>query len=517
VLQGQGFAAALLDRDGTLVEDVPYNGNPDEVRPVPGAREALDRLRAAGLRLGVVSNQSGVARGLLSLEQVRRVNARVEELLGPFDTWHYCPHGPDDACDCRKPAPGMVLAAARALGVPADRCVMVGDIGADVAAGLAAGAAAVLVPTPITRAEEVAAAPVVVADLAAAADWILAASPPRPRVLVARCDSAGDVLVTGPAIRAVAAGATHTTLLCGPRGLDAARLLPGVDELIEWRVPWIDPQPPPVDSSEIDALVKDIEARQFDRALIFTSFHQSPLPLALLLRLAGVPHIAAISEDYPGSLLDVRHRGVDDDLPEVERALSLAAAAGFTLPAGDDGRLRLRHPLPAVAGLPEDYIVVHPGASVPARACPPERCREFVAALAAAGHRVVVTGTDGERELTRYVAADLAVDLGGTTTMAQLATVLQRARCVVVPNTGPAHLAAAVGTPVVSLFAPTVPYERWHPYGVPVRRLGDADAPCRDTRAAVCPVPGHPCLSNVSCADLVTAVEALTARNGGEV
>ncbi|HEV7896499.1 MAG TPA: HAD-IIIA family hydrolase [Planosporangium sp.] len=526
MLQSQGFAAALLDRDGTLVEDVPYNGNPDLVRPVPGARAALDRLRAAGLRLGVVSNQSGVARRLLTHERVRRVNERVEELLGPFDTWLYCPHGPDDGCDCRKPAPGMVLEAARALGVPAQRCVMVGDIGADVAAGLAAGAAAVLVPTPVTRAEEVAAAPVVAADLAAAADWILATPPRTPRVLIARCDSAGDVLLTGPAIRAVAAGAAHTTLLCGPRGHDAARLLPGVDELIEWRVPWIDPQPPPIDGSEIDALVKDLEARQLDKAVIFTSFHQSPLPLALLLRLAGVPHIAAISDDYPGSLLDVRHRGVDEDLSEVERALSLAAAAGFPLPAGDDGRLRLRHPLPraarlprdsVVGGLPGDYVVVHPGASVPARACPPQRCREFVVALAAAGHRVVVTGSDSERELTRYVAGDAGLDLGGKTTMARLATVLQAARCVVVANTGPAHLAAAVGTPVVSLFAPTVPYQRWQPYGVPVRRLGDPDAPCHDTRVAVCPVPGHPCLSNVAAADVVAAVQALAARNGGGV
>jgi ADP-heptose:LPS heptosyltransferase len=469
--------------------------------------------------LGVVSNQSGVARGLLLHEQVRRVNERVEEILGPFDTWQYCPHDPDGACDCRKPAPGMVLAAARALGVPVQRCVMVGDIGADVAAGLAAGATAVLVPTPVTRAEEVAAAPVVAADLAAAVDWILAAPSHRPRVLVARCDSAGDVLLTGPAIRAVVDGASHTTLLCGPRGHDAARLLPGIDELIEWRVPWIDPQPLPVDGAEIDALVKDIEARQFDRAVVFTSFHQSPLPLALLLRLAGVPHIAAISEDYPGSLLDVRHRGVDEEIPEVERALSLAAAAGFALPAGDDGRLRLRRPLPTVAGLPTDYVVVHPGASVPARACPPARCREYVLALAAAGHRVVVTGADSERGLTRYVAADVAVDLGGRTTIAQLATTLERARCLVVANTGPAHLAAAVGTPVVSLFAPTVPYGRWQPYGVPALRLGEADAPCRDTRAAVCPVPDHPCLSNVSAVDVVAAVEALTALaagNGGE-
>ncbi|MGO2180553.1 D-glycero-alpha-D-manno-heptose-1,7-bisphosphate 7-phosphatase, partial [Cellulosimicrobium funkei] len=162
------LAAVLLDRDGTLVHDVPYNGDPAAVRPVEGARAVLDDLRARGVRLGVVSNQSGVGRGLLTRAQVDAVNARVEELLGPFDTWQVCPHAPDDACACRKPGPGLVLAAAADLGVEPWRCAVVGDIGADVGAALAAGATPVLVPTPVTRAEEVAAAPCVVPDLAAA-------------------------------------------------------------------------------------------------------------------------------------------------------------------------------------------------------------------------------------------------------------------------------------------------------------------------------------------------------------
>jgi HAD superfamily hydrolase (TIGR01662 family) len=520
VSHSQRFLAALFDRDATLVEDVPYNGEPAAVSPLPGARAALDRLRAAGLRTGVVSNQSGVARGKVSEEQVRRVNARVEELLGPFDTWRYCPHGESDGCDCRKPRPGLVLDAARDLGVPPHRCVLVGDIGSDVAAALAAGAAAVLVPTRATRPEEVAAAPVVVPDLAAAADWILGVDAPGaaaaaacrtgPRVLVARPDSAGGVLLTGPAIRAVAASAGHVTLLAGPRGVEAARLLPGVDEIVEWCVPWIDPRPPAVDPAAIGALVKDLEARQFDAAVVFTSFHQSPLPLALLLRLAGVPRIAAICEDYPGSLLDVRHRVLDDP-PEPVRALSLARAAGYDLAPDDDGRLRLREPLPDVGHLTDgDYVVVHPGASVAARACPPERCREIVAALAAAGHRVLVTGAATERELTAHVAGGSGVDVGGRTSLAELAAVLAGARAVVVANTGPAHLAAAVGTPVVSLFAPTVPFQRWRPYGVPYVRLGDPDAPCRDSRAAVCPVPGHPCLSTVDPTAVVAAVAAVS-------
>lgn len=516
----------LLDRDGTLVEDVPYNGDPAAVRPVPGARAALDRLRAAGLPLAVVTNQSGIGRGRLTRDAVDLVNARVEALLGPFDAWELCPHTDADRCACRKPRPGMLLAAARTLGVSPRQCVMVGDIGADVEAGLAAGAAAVLVPTPITRPGEVRAAPVVAPDLDTAVDWILAqrsTAAPGRRVLAVRSDSVGDVLITGPALRAIAEHADHLTLLCGPRGRAAAELLPAVDELIEWCVPWIDPQPPPVVREEIDPLVKHLAEGCYDEAVIFTSFHQSPLPMALLLRLAGVSRISAISEDFPGSLLDVRHRvadeGAAEDVPEAERAVRLAAAAGFTPAEWDDGRLRLRPDLPDVSALlpaggsAEEFIVVHPGASVPARACPPARCREIVAALAAAGHRVVVTGSPGERELTAYVAGSVALDLGGRTDLGQLAAVIARARAVIVGNTGPAHLAAATGTPVVSLFAPTVPYRRWGPYRVPAVRLGDPDAPCRDTRATVCPVPGHPCLAEVDSSAVLAAIDDLAASD----
>jgi histidinol-phosphate phosphatase family protein len=170
-------AAVLLDRDGTLVADVPYNGDPERVHPLPGVRTALDRLRAAGVPLAVVSNQSGVARGLLRREEVDAVNARVEALLGPLGPWAVCLHGPGDGCSCRKPAPGLVLEAAAALGVDPARCAVIGDIGADVGAALAAGARPVLVPTAITRREEVLAAPELAPDLGAAVDLLLGAEP----------------------------------------------------------------------------------------------------------------------------------------------------------------------------------------------------------------------------------------------------------------------------------------------------------------------------------------------------
>jgi HAD superfamily hydrolase (TIGR01662 family) len=163
----------LFDRDGTLVVDVPYCADPALVTPVPTARAALALLRAAGIRVGVVSNQSGIARGLLDRAQVDAVNRRVDALLGPFDVWQVCPHGPDDGCACRKPAPGMVLAAADRLGVALGDVAVVGDIGADVGAARAAGARSVLVPTPVTMPEEVEAAPVVRPDLLAAARHLL--------------------------------------------------------------------------------------------------------------------------------------------------------------------------------------------------------------------------------------------------------------------------------------------------------------------------------------------------------
>jgi ADP-heptose:LPS heptosyltransferase len=334
----------------------------------------------------------------------------------------------------------------------------------------------------------------------------------RPHTLVARLDSAGDLLLQGPALRAVAAGSSRVTLLCGPRGKDAVELLPGVDEVLCFRAEWIDPEPGPISRSAIDELIAAVGQLGADVGVLLTSFHQSPLPLALLLRMAGVPRLGAISEDYPGSLLDVRHR-VEGDLHEVERSLSLVQAMGFALPPGDDARLRVRaggRLAAAVAGH-RPYVVVHPGASVPARAWSPRRYRELVELLVASGRRVVVTGAPEERALTAWVASagPAVLDLGGQTPWPALADVLAAADAVVVGNTGPAHLAAAVGRPVVSLFAPVVPAARWRPWRVPHALLGRQDAACSGTRARLCPVPGHPCLDDVTAAEVAAALEAL--------
>ncbi|MCW3017328.1 MAG: glycosyl transferase, family 9 [Solirubrobacterales bacterium] len=327
------------------------------------------------------------------------------------------------------------------------------------------------------------------------------------RALVVRLDNDGDVLLAGPAIRAVASGTDHVTLLCGPRGARAAELLPGVDEVLVRRAEWIDPEPRPVVRDDILDIVDHIAAVDASAAVILTSSHQSPLPTALILRMAGVRSIAAISEDYPGSLLDVRVRE-PGDVHEVQRALGVAAALGFELPAGDDRCLHVRAAEPAVA-LPSRFVAVHPGASVSARAWSVDALCELVTVLLERGREVVVTGGPDEAELTATVAGAPRPgvhDVGGRTTFAQLAGVLARADALVVGNTGPSHLAAAVGTPVVSLFALTVPPERWRPWGVPHLVL-NVPVPCAGCRARTCPMYGHPCLSGVAVVDVVAAVD----------
>ncbi len=127
------------------------------------------------------------------------------------------------------------------------------------------------------------------------------------RCLAVRLDSTGDVLLAGPAIRAIAAHCDSVTILAGPDGAAAARLLPGAAAVLVWSSPWVVRDPPPVRAGDVLALAARLTAEGFTDAVIFTSFHQSPLPTALVLRLAGIPRIAAISEDYPGSLLDLRH------------------------------------------------------------------------------------------------------------------------------------------------------------------------------------------------------------------
>jgi histidinol-phosphate phosphatase family protein len=165
--------AVLFDRDGTLVEDVPYNDDPSLVTPVAGAREALSRLRSVGVPVGLITNQSGVASGRITPDRLVAVNARVSGLLGPFGTVQVCVHHRDERCGCRKPEPGLVLAACAELRALPARTVVIGDIGSDMGAAVNAGARGILVPTAATREEELSHHPTA-PDLGTAVDRVLA-------------------------------------------------------------------------------------------------------------------------------------------------------------------------------------------------------------------------------------------------------------------------------------------------------------------------------------------------------
>ncbi|MDQ2849413.1 MAG: HAD-IIIA family hydrolase [Actinomycetota bacterium] len=177
--RGVPLRAILFDRDDTLIENVPYNGDPARVVPLPGARAAIQVARSAGLLTGVVTNQSGIGRGLLTSAELMAVNARVDQLLGPFDAWQHCPHTPWQGCACRKPAPGMVLAALQQLGVSAAECALVGDAGSDIRAAGAAGVRAVLCPGPQTTLQDRQDAPHVCRDVTSAVQLLIGLGSPR--------------------------------------------------------------------------------------------------------------------------------------------------------------------------------------------------------------------------------------------------------------------------------------------------------------------------------------------------
>jgi heptosyltransferase III len=346
------------------------------------------------------------------------------------------------------------------------------------------------------------------------------------RRLVARLDNIGDVLLAGPAVRAVAASGDDVVMLAGPSGARAASLLPGVSEVIVFDAPWVSFDPPALDRVAIEHLVATVEEADIDEAVILTSFHQSPLPLALLLRMAGVEVIAATSVDYAGGLLDIRHPYLDD-LHEVEQHLSLCAAAGHRLPADDDGELRIcRATLdptgPDTPGrLGERYVVVHPGASVPSRGLPPTVVSDVVAGLAAIGRHVVVTGSSGERaladQLLGTVPSGAVTDLVGVTDLAELVDIVDGADAVVCGNTGIVHVAAAVSTPVVEAFAPTVSPHRWRPWMVPHVLLGRLDIECAGCRSRTCPLPGQPCLEPFTARAVLDAIARLVPVGAGAV
>jgi ADP-heptose:LPS heptosyltransferase len=341
------------------------------------------------------------------------------------------------------------------------------------------------------------------------------------RVLAVRLDNLGDVLVTTPAIHAMRESLPDAaiTLLASPVGAQAGRLNPDVDEVVVYNAPWMDPWSRlPLDPAREMQTIAQLSAGRYDAAVIFTSFRQSPLPSAYLCYLAGIPLRLAASIDGPGSLLTTRHRHPERMMHEVERGLDLVAAVGMRT---SDDRLVLHVPDDArdeIAGLVANQrplIVVHPGCSMPARTYPWEQYVEVIDLLVQdLGAQVVLTGGDDEQPLVGMILARVhpwtrtqVTAAAGSLAFPAFSALVETADAVVTNNTGPMHMAAALGTPMVALFALTNPPEQWGPWRVPHRMLWH-EVPCRLCYSRVCPTT-HDCLRQVEPRQVVEAVADL--------
>ena len=180
------MTAVFVDRDGVINENRDdYVKSLEEFKLLPGAVRAAARLSAAGLRLVIVSNQQGIARGMISPEALRLIDERLlTELAGAgaqVAGVYYCPHAAEENCDCRKPKPGLLLKAAAELGIDLAGSVFVGDSPIDIQAGVAAGCRTVLVLTGKTTPDQVSGLSLmpdyVAQDLSQAVDWILQRTP----------------------------------------------------------------------------------------------------------------------------------------------------------------------------------------------------------------------------------------------------------------------------------------------------------------------------------------------------
>jgi len=348
------------------------------------------------------------------------------------------------------------------------------------------------------------------------------------RILCVRLDNLGDVLMTTPALHALRCSGPqrYLTLLASRAGVAAARHLDDIDAVIEYDAPWVK-QNTPVDSRRDRAMIERLADCKFDAAVIFSVYSQNPLPAALLCHLAGIGKRLAHCRENPYGLLTdwvAETEPQHGTRHEVERQLALVAQVGASTP---DRRMRF-HVLPADAvslshrlsqlGAQQDapYLVIHPGASAASRRYPAERLAEVAGRLAhIAGCRVFVTGGRDEAALTAQVSdahAD-AIDLAGLLSLGELAALIRGASVLISNNSGPVHIASALGTPVVDLYALTNPQHM--PWQTPHRVLYH-DVPCRWCYRSVCPEGHHACLNGVAVDEVVAAACELMQARGAD-
>ncbi len=347
------------------------------------------------------------------------------------------------------------------------------------------------------------------------------------RVLAIRLDAAGDVLMTTPALRALRAiRPERLTLLTSTSGAEVAELLPELDDVIVYDAPWMKTGAGSGRPEDDRRFIDGLRAQGFDAAVIFTVHSQSPLPAATMAYLAGIPRRLAHCHENPYDLLTDWVPDPETDQPlrhEVRRQLDLLAHVGLD---ADDDHLSLHVPDVAsramrarLEGLGirsgDPWVLVHPGATAPSRRYPADRFGEVLRRLhVRTGWPLILTGSRRERPLIEEVrrAADgLGVSLAGQLTTAEVAALVAIAPLVLTNNSLPAHLAAAVGTPVVDLYALT--NIQHTPWAVPNRVLS-VDVPCKGCRRSICPLGHNRCLHAVDPRDVVDAVLELARETG---
>ncbi|ACZ41069.1 glycosyl transferase family 9 [Thermobaculum terrenum ATCC BAA-798] len=344
-------------------------------------------------------------------------------------------------------------------------------------------------------------------------DWLQA-----KRILIVRLDNLGDVVLATPAIRAIkeTLPECQITLLASPVGAQVAEVNPDIDSVIIYSAPWMDPwQRLPQDSAREMKIIEQIRNHKFDGAIIFTSYHQSPLPAAYLCYLADVPLRLGSTSDGAGSLLTTRHKPPTTLIHEVERGLELVSAVGFS---GTQDDLVIEVPSAfrrAVRGWLEDMsikspesplVVIHPGCSMPARTYPWQSYAQVADLIKIEmGAEVVFTGAETELDLLTHIKSRMATEpkLFYGRSLPELCALIEHADLVITNNTGPMHLAAALKTPVVALFALTNPPEQWRPWKVPHKLLFH-EVDCRICYSRICPFE-HECLAPVSPQEVLQA------------
>jgi ADP-heptose:LPS heptosyltransferase len=346
------------------------------------------------------------------------------------------------------------------------------------------------------------------------------------RVLVLRLDNLGDVLMTGPALRALRAALpdAELVLLASPGGVAAAELLPWIDRAEAVRVLWQDAHGRlPFDPERELALADRVRALEADAAVILTSFSQTAWPAAYLCYLAGIPVRIGHADDFGGGVLSHPIAG-PAPVHQVDRSLHLLEAVGIR-PAGSDLEVRLPDAAQAQADALRDRhgiapgvaVIVLPGASAPARRYPAERFAEAARILAQRTRRpVVVAGTEAERNLVSTVAAGVpgSVALAGEGSVATLAALMARCAVVLANDSLGMHLADALDRPVVATFAGTDLEVEWRPRQAPAVLLREPTA-CAPCRRFDCPI-GQPCL-DVPPAAVAAAATVLLAGAPGRL